>query len=239
MRDKILNCDMDQSAASKARLLEAETWVFDLDNTLYPASSDVFAQVDERMTRYISDFLDLTLEQAGELRQAYYLSHGTTMRGLMNHHPMEPGPFLEYVHDIDLGNVSPNPSLDRALSRLPGRKIIYTNGPADHAHRIMDRLSIGHHFEAVFDIISADYLPKLKPKAYENLVERFGLKPGKTVMVEDLARNLGPAAALGMITVWVRNAGDNPGDNQGPPPEVDVHHVVDDLVSWLSRLTAD
>ena len=228
---------MDQTAALKARLLEAETWVFDLDNTLYPATSDVFAQVDERMTRYISDFLDLTLDEAGELRQAYYLSHGTTMRGLMNHHGMEPGPFLNYVHDIDLSNVSPDASLDQALDRLPGRKIIYTNGPADHAERVMGRLSVAHHFDAIFDIIGADYLPKPELKAYQALVERFGLNPGKTVMVEDLARNLAPAAALGMTTVWVRNPGDNPVDGYETPPEAAIHHVVDDLVPWLDRLT--
>ena len=226
---------MRQNNAPKDRLLEAEAWVFDLDNTLYPASSNLFAQIDEKMTRFIADFLDLDRDEANRLRKNYFREHGTTMRGLMNHHAMEPGPFLEYVHDIDLGNVSPDPLLDRALSRLPGRKIIYTNGPADHANRIMDRLSIGHHFEAVFDIIGAGYVPKPDPKAYGDLVERFGLEPRKSVMVEDLARNLAPAAALGMITVWVRNHGDDP----EKPPEADIDHVVDDLVPWLGRLTAD
>lgn len=227
---------MDQTNSFKTALLGAECWVFDLDNTLYPASTDIFTQVDEKMTRFISEYLELDFEEAGKVRKDYYLEHGTTLAGLMDLHGMDPHDFLDFVHDIDLSSVAPNPGLDQSLSRLSGRKIIFTNGPTDHARRIMDRLAIGHHFEAVFDIVGADYVPKPRPEAYQTLVERHRLNPRKTVMVEDLVRNLAPAAAMGMTTVWVRP------DGKGSPEnalKADVDHVVDDLVSWLDGLTAE
>jgi putative hydrolase of the HAD superfamily len=227
---------MVQTGSLKTSLLQAECWVFDLDNTLYSASTNVFTQVDEKMTRFISDFLDLNLEEAAKLRKAYYLEHGTTLSGLMKLHGLDPDPFLDFVHDIDLSTVSPDPALDGALSRLPGRKIIFTNGPTDHAYRVMDRLSIQHHFEAVFDIAEADYVPKPRPEAYDALIHQYRLKPGESVMVEDLARNLAPATALGMITVWIRRPGNVDQDDTGDTP---VDHIIDDLVPWLVDLTAD
>ncbi len=225
---------MNRAATEKNRLLDAEAWVFDLDNTLYPAASNLFAQVDRRMTRFIADFLGLDWESAYRLQKTYFRRHGTTMRGLMNEHGMAPGPFLDYVHDIDLSPVAPDPALDAALARLKGRKIVFTNGPTDHAERVMDRLAVRRHFEAVFDIVAADYVPKPEPSVYAALVRRHRLDPATTVMVEDIARNLAPAAALGMTTVWVR-AGDAPGigDDGG-----DADHVVDDLTQWLGELTA-
>ena len=227
---------MDQTNSFKTALLGAECWVFDLDNTLYPASTDIFTQVDKKMTHFISEFLELDFEEAGKVRKDYYLEHGTTLAGLMDLHGMDPNDFLDFVHDIDLSSVAPNPGLDQSLSRLQGRKIIFTNGPTDHAVRIMDRLSIRHHFDAVFDIVGADYVPKPRPEAYQTLVERFRLNPRETVMVEDLVRNLAPAAAMGMTTVWVRP------DGKGSPEnalKADVDHVVDDLVNWLDELTAE
>ena len=227
---------MDQTNSFKTALLGAECWVFDLDNTLYPASTDIFTQVDEKMTRFISEYLELDFEEAGKVRQDYYLEHGSTLAGLMDLHGMDPDDFLDFVHDIDLGSVTPNPGLEQSLSRLQGRKIIFTNGPTDHAERIMDRLSIRHHFEAVFDIVGAGYVPKPRPEAYQTLVERHRLNPRKTVMVEDLVRNLAPAAAMGMTTVWVRPDGEGSPENA---LKADVDHVVDDLVTWLVELTAE
>ncbi|MBC8339696.1 MAG: pyrimidine 5'-nucleotidase [Rhodospirillales bacterium] len=226
---------MKQTQASQDRLKQAECWVFDLDNTLYPASCDLFAQVDRKMTAYIADYLDVGFEQAGEIRKTYYHDHGTTMSGMMTLHDMDPAEFLDVVHDIDLGVVDPDPELDQALSRLPGRKIIFTNGPTDHARRVLGRLSIDHHFEGIFDIIGADYIPKPKPGPYDVLVERYQLEPTQTVMVEDLVRNLKPAAALGMTTVWVRSES---ALNTEEPEDDSVHHIVDDLPRWLSALTA-
>jgi len=228
---------MDHGEAARNRLLDAEAWVFDLDNTLYPAASNLFQQVDRRITRFIADFLNLDSESAYRLQKSYFRRHGTTMRGLMDVHGIDPGPFLDFVHDIDLTPVAPDPTLDAALARLTGRKIVFTNGPTDHALRVMDRLAVRRHFEAVFDIVAADYVPKPEPKAYEALVRRYRLDPRATVMVEDLARNLAPAAAMGMTTVWVRA----PLPGGTPKAEGDdaaADHVIDDLAQWLGALTA-
>lgn len=227
---------MTRTQASQDRLIDAECWVFDLDNTLYPASCDLFAQVDRKMTAYIANFLDVDLEQAGEIRKTYYRDHGTTMSGMMALHDMDPAGFLDYVHDIDLGLVSPDPDLDQALCNLTGRKILFTNGPTNYAERVLDQLSIRHHFEDIFDIIGADYIPKPMPGSYDVLVDRYRLRPEETVMVEDLVRNLKPAAALGMTTVWVRSDAEL---NDEEPDHDDVHHVVDDLTQWLGALTQD
>jgi putative hydrolase of the HAD superfamily len=226
---------MTNPAEPPARLQQAEAWVFDLDNTLYPAACDLFAQVDQRIRDYIATFLGLPPDDAYRIQKQYFREHGTTMRGMMQHHGMDPGPFLEYVHDIDLTPIPPSPRLASALARLPGRKFVFTNGSANHANRVMDRLGVRHYFDAVFDIIDAGYLPKPEPAVYTTLVERHGLRPNKTVMVEDIVRNLIPAAALGMTTVWVRN--DSRWGLEGGD-ETCVHYVVDDLVEWLNALTA-
>ena len=227
---------MDQTSAPKNRLKEAECWVFDLDNTLYPSTSDLFPQVDKKMTRFIADFLDLDIQAAGELRRTYYLEYGTTLSGLMALHDMEPDVFLDFVHDIDLAAVTPDPRLNQALSRLPGRKVIFTNGPTNHAERILSRLSIGHHFEDIYDIVGADYIPKPKPEPYDALVRRCNITPSRSVMVEDLARNLAPAADLGMATVWVRP--ERLRDQDDPVPDY-IDHVADDLAQWLGALTVE
>ncbi len=225
---------MTKPADPTTRLLHAEAWVFDLDNTLYPATCDLFAQVDQRIRDYVATFLGLPADDAYRLQKQYFREHGTTMCGMMHHHGMDPGPFLEYVHDIDLTPVPPSPRLASALARLPGRKFVFTNGSAHHAERVMDRLGVRDHFEAVFDIVDAGYLPKPAPAVYAALVERHNLHPPKTVMVEDIVRNLTPAAVLGMTTVWVRN--DSRWGLEGGD-EARVHYVVDDLVDWLSALT--
>ncbi len=231
---------MTQSTASPAPppsrcpgfLKNAEAWVFDLDNTLYPASSNLFAQIDERMRSYIADFLELELSQAERLQKHYFRQYGTTLRGLMNRHGMEPRPFLDHVHAIDLTPVAPDPVLAAALARLRGRKLIFTNATADHAERVVARLGVGHHFDAVFDIAAAGYLPKPEPEVYKRLVKRHRLDPLRTVMIEDISRNLEPAAALGMTTVWVRSA--NPWAAEGAEGD-HIHHVTDDMVAWLEE----
>jgi len=226
---------MKRPETPQDQLIDAECWVFDLDNTLYPASCDLFAQVDRKMTAYIADYLDVDFGQAGKIRKNYYRDHGTTMSGMMAVHDMDPAGFLDYVHDIDLNSVPPDPDLNQALSNLLGRKIIFTNGPTEYAERVLDQLTIRHHFEGIFDIIGAGYIPKPMPGPYDVLVDRYRLRPEKTVMVEDLLRNLKPAAALGMTTVWVRSESELNGED---PDHDDIHHVVDDLTGWLCALTS-
>ena len=217
----------------KQELVDAECWIFDLDNTLYPASCNLFAQVDIKMTKYIAEFLEVSLKKAGEIRENYYRDYGTTMSGMMALHGMEPGEFLNFVHDIDLSALRPNHYLDTALHNLPGRKIVFTNGTAKHAGRVLKQLSIHHHFEEILDIISAKYIPKPFPEPYDLLVKKYKVTPSKAIMVEDLARNLMPAADLGMTTVWVKSAQQTNNDFKD---QNKIHHVVDDLTCWLSKL---
>lgn len=215
------------------RLRDSETWIFDLDNTLYSAKFQLFGQIDVRMRDYIAAFLDVSLEEAFRVQKLYFRQYGTSLRGLMHRHDMDPVPFLQHVHDIDLSVLPPSPALDSALGALPGRKVIYTNASTRHAERVMEQLGVGHHFDAVYDIVDADYEPKPEPRPYGDLVRRFGLDPRSAVMVEDIARNLVPAAALGMATVWVRN------DTEHGLAEIDrvaIDYAVDDLVDWLEQV---
>ena len=223
-------------------LTERGAWVFDLDNTLYPARCKLFTQVEVRIRDYVAGFLGIDPDAAYRLQKAYFREHGTTLRGMMHHHRMAPAPFLAYVHDIDLSPVPPDPALDRALGRLKGRKIVFTNGSAEHAQKVMERVGVARHFEAVFDIEAAGYVPKPEPRIYDELVRRHDLDASATVMVEDLARNLVPAAEMGMTTVWVRGAEEISGLGL-PNPDSEtlaaIDHVVDDLAHWLTELTAE
>ena len=217
---------------------QVETWVFDLDNTLYPARCNLFAQVDRRMTAFVSHYLGVDAVAAKQHQKQLFREYGSTMRGMMLMHDMQPGPFLHYVHNIDLSLVPSGEALDAALGKLPGRKLVFTNGSVRHAERILDRLGIADHFSAIFDIVDAGYLPKPDPEPYRQLVARHGFDPKRSVMVEDIARNLVPARAMGMTTVWV------PGHDDWSAFCVDqafldahVHHVADDLTAFLEKLT--
>ncbi|MBI4184622.1 MAG: pyrimidine 5'-nucleotidase [Proteobacteria bacterium] len=207
-----------------------EAWIFDLDDTLYPASSNLFAQVAERMTDYVCGFLGLDRANAEDLRRRYFREFGTTLKGLMTRHRIDPLAFLDYVHDIDLGVIEPSPRLAAALAGLAGRKIVFTNGSIRHAERVLARLGVSGQFDAIFDIVAAGFAPKPEPAAYRVLIDRHRIEPGAAVMIEDRAVNLGPAAALGMTTVWLRT-GRNLGD-PGTAPE-NIHFTTDDLLGWL------
>ncbi len=215
---------------------EVETWIFDLDNTLYPASCNLFAQVDARMSAFIQDLLSLGPGEARRIQKGYFREHGTTLRGLMDHHQVEPEAFLAYVHDIDFSVVPAAPGLEAALARLAGRKLVFTNATVPYAEQVLARLGIARHIEAIFDIVAADYRPKPEPESYHRLIAEHGIDPRRAVLVEDIARNLAPAAALGMTTVWVPNATDWSRDGA---EDGHVHHVVEDLAAWLMDLLGD
>src|SRR5215472_14346029 len=193
------------TAAPGRPLGEIETWIFDLDNTLYPTSCRLFDQIHARMTRFIAERFDLSPEMALARQKVYFREHGTTLRGLMVVDRIDPNEFLAFVHDIDLTCVPPDPILVAALAALPGRKIVHTNGSQRHAERLLDHLGITGSFCGIVDIAAARYEPKPAPAGYHELLRRYAVAPGTAVMVEDMARNLVPAAALGMTTVWVRN----------------------------------
>lgn len=210
-----------------------ETWVFDLDNTIYPARFNLFDQVDVRIGAFIANLLDLEVVAARCIQKQYFRDHGTTLSGLMRNHDVDPHEFLGFVHDIDVACIPPDPLLGQNLERLPGRKVIFTNGSTGHAENVLDRLGITQHFEGIFDIVAADFIPKPEAAPYRDLIERFRIEPNKAVMVEDLARNLAPAAALGMTTVWVRT--DNAWAAEGSADDY-VHHVIDDVADWITGL---
>jgi putative hydrolase of the HAD superfamily len=215
-----------------------ETWIFDLDNTLYPASCDLFAQIDARMTEFVSRYFACGNDEARSIQKAYYRDHGTTLTGMMKMHGMEPGPYLEFVHDIDLSVVPHDPALDEGLARLPGRKLIFTNGSVAHAERVMNRLGITAHFSEVIDIAATSYVPKPDRRAFETLTKRCAIETEGAAMFEDIARNLVIPAELGMTTVWVRN--DSAWSKQGPewpqPSQEHIHHEAQDLGSFLLGL---
>jgi putative hydrolase of the HAD superfamily len=230
------NSDSPKSGTDDAAfpdLRAAETWVFDLDNTLYPASCRLFDQVEKNMTQFIQNLLDCDRDEAYAVQKTYFREHGTTMSGLMQHNGVTPEEFLDFVHDIDLSGVPVDPDLDAALGQLPGRKIIFTNGSTDHADNITGHLGIRHHFEGVFDIVAANFVPKPARTVYDQLFALYDINPATAVMVEDMAINLRPAADLGMTTVWVRTDSDwGTRDSDGDH----IHHVVDDLSDWLSKV---
>jgi putative hydrolase of the HAD superfamily len=207
-----------------------DTWIFDLDNTLYPASCRLFDQVEKLIGAYVARHLKLDAEEAYRLQKLYFREYGTTLNGLMKLHGIDPHHFLDFVHEIDLSPVLPSPSLAAALARLPGRKLIYTNGSVAHAERVMDRLGVRGHFSDIFDIVAGNFEPKPKAASYSALIERHRIEPTRSILFEDLPQNLEPAAALGMITVLVRT--DSPwaqAGSDGPH----IHHVTEDLAGWL------
>jgi putative hydrolase of the HAD superfamily len=222
----------DDPATFRA-LRDAESWVFDLDNTLYPSACRLFAEVGDRIRQYVATALDLSHDEAHNLQKQYLVEYGTTLYGMMSVHGTDPRDYLDYVHDINLAPVQPAPDLNAALGRLTGRKLIFTNADTSHAERVLDRLGITHHFEAIFDVVAGGYVPKPAPAVYDAMVQRFDVTPSRSVMVEDMARNLVPAAALGMTTVWVRTDLDWHGDGDTGDH---VHHVTDNLTGWLCNV---
>jgi len=221
--------------SERCPLGDVETWIFDLDNTLYPASCRLFDQVQLRMTEFICERLSLSPEGAAELRRTYFREHGTTLRGLMTNDKIDPHEFLAFVHDIDLACVPPDLALAAALRHLGGRKIVHTNGSVRHAERLLDHLGLSDSFSGIVDIVAADFDPKPALPGYHLLLRRHAVAAPTALMIEDIARNLAPAAALGMTTAWVRNgldwaAADADSDY--------IHHVVDDLAGFLAAAAA-
>ena len=213
---------------------DVDTWIFDLDNTLYPASSNLFARVSKRMTYFIQKEFQLDEEPARDLQSKMFRKYGTTMRGLMTEYDMDAEEFLHFVHDIDVSDMNKDLELAELLSKLPGRRLIYTNGSVPHAKRITGQLGIEHLFEDIFDIVASRFVPKPAPEPYDEMINRFNVDPKRSLMVEDMAKNLRPAADLGMITVWLRHSKDwSSEDSVGGH----IHHEIDDLKLWLKSIT--
>jgi putative hydrolase of the HAD superfamily len=223
--------------SNKAPGHDPDVWLFDLDNTLYPARCNLFAQIDVRIGRYIADLLKVDAEEARRVQKQYWREHGTSMRGMMTLHGVDPTHFLDYVHDIDYSPVEANPALEASLKALPGRKIIFTAGDVPHAERVMERLGVAHHFEAIFDIVAGEYWPKPHKQIYEKLVVKHGVDPTRACMADDIAVNLKPAGDMGMRTVWIRT--DESVKRAADLDLSHIHHQTDDLASWLADWIAE
>ncbi|MDE0877976.1 MAG: pyrimidine 5'-nucleotidase [Sphingomonas bacterium] len=218
-----------------ARLAPIDCWIFDLDNTLYPASANLFARIDTRMTAYVARTLDIDAEQAFRVQKDYFHRHGTTLAGLMADHDVDPHDFLADVHDIEMDVIEHDAPLVGAIARLPGRKLVFTNGDKPYALKVLDRLGLGESFEAVHDIIAMGLVPKPDPSAYAGLCAAYDIDPTRALFAEDMARNLQPAKAIGMTTLWVDN-----GSEQGPEDARDhIDFTVHDLASWLTDIMED
>ena len=180
-----------------------DTWVFDLDNTLYSAESGIFQQVHELMGKFVSNKLKIDLDSAKKLQSKYFIKHGTTLKGLMDNHGVEPDEFLDYVHKLDYSIIHPNNDLNKEISKLQGRKIIYTNANRQHVNEILLRLDLTNMFDEIFDIKMANYIPKPEINAYKDFIKRFNINPKTTIMFDDIAKNLVPAKKVGFTSVWI------------------------------------
>jgi len=212
---------------------DIDTWVFDLDNTLYPSSCNLFAQVDAKMTDYVSVLLDIPHEVARNIQKKFYHEYGTTLKGLMDCYQINPDEFLNHVHDIDYSWLEPNPHLAGTIEKLEGRKIIFTNGSRRHAENALERLGLSHNFEDIFDIKDTDYTPKPKREPYEKFLQMFSIEPRHAAMFEDLDRNLEVPFSLGMRTVLIV-----PEEGTAPQKSEHIDFITNDLQAFLEKVSA-
>ena len=217
-------------------LAHIDCWIFDLDNSLYPPSADLFALIDVRMRAFIENLLECDPDEAHRIQKGHFHAYGTTLAGLMAEQGVDPHDFLAFVHDIDLARISADQTVIDALGRLPGRRFVFTNGDAAYAGRVLEKLGLAALFEDIYDIHAMDYVPKPDPRPYAEMCERFQIEPSRALFVEDMARNLEPAKALGMTTVWIDN-GSERGNFAADPAFIDYH--IDDIGAWLTEILKD
>ena len=208
------------------------TWVFDLDNTLYPPSANIFPRIDERMGQYIGTLLGVDPAEAKRIQKRYFLDHGTTLSGLMARHQTDPHHFLDYVHDIDMTSIEPDERLGSLIAALPGRKLVYTNSDAPYARKILARLGLDQTFERIYDIHDQIYTPKPAAGSMAKFISDCTIHPPHAAFFDDLARNLKAAKAQGMSTIWINNDSET-GSLGADPDDIDfeTHHLAD----WLEQ----
>ena len=218
------------------RFAHIRDWIFDLDNCLYPANSRLFELIDQRMTGYIERLLGVDPVEARRVQKMHFHGSGTTLAGLMKHHDVDPHEFMGDVHDIPLDRLGRDDRLIGALTRLPGRKFVHTNGNADYAWKVLEHLGLAAEIDHLHDIFAADLTPKPEVHGYKKLLDQFEIDPTRAVMVEDMVRNLAPAKQLGMTTVWVDN-GSERGNHGYEETVVDVR--VADVGEGLESIMAE
>ena len=218
------------------RFAHIRDWIFDLDNCLYPASTGLFALIDERMGAYIERLLGCDAVEAKRVQKAHFHDHGTTLAGLMKEHDVDPHDFLDDVHAISLDRVQCDEKLGQLLPRLPGRRFVFTNGDAPYARRVLEKIGVHDHFDDLHDIHASDLRPKPDPHGYGLLCDRFGIDPRRALLVDDMVQNLAPAKALGMTTIWVDNGSER--GNHGYD-ETAIDHRIDDVSAWLEDILGE
>jgi len=186
-------------------LVSIKFWLFDLDNTLYSGNTKVFDQVDKKMSQYISEKLNVSLEKAKKMQKNYFHEYNTTLNGMIKNHKIDADEFLDFVHDIDVDFLKKDIELGQELKKLDGKKIIFTNGPKKHAINITQRIGVDQYFDDIFDIVDSDFVPKPAVEPYKKLIKKHKIDPKLCVFIEDIARNLKPAYEMGMKTIWIEN----------------------------------
>jgi putative hydrolase of the HAD superfamily len=227
--------------SAKRGFTHVDTWVFDLDNTLYPFGSPLWPQIDERISLYLVELFGLDGLSSRALQKYYYQRYGTTLKGLMDEHDVDAAHFLAFAHDIDRSSLLPHPELGAEIARLPGRKLIMTNGSVGHAEATAQKLGILEHFEGIFDIVAAGFVPKPDRRAYDAFYDKHGIDPARSAMFEDLSKNLVVPHSLGMTTVLIVPGPDGIDGREDwerdQPREHYIDHVTDDIAGFLSRIT--
>ena len=208
-------------------------WLFDLDNTLYSGDTKVFDQVDKKMSKFISEKLKVSEEEAKKIQKNYFHEYNTTLNGMIKNHDIDANEFLEFVHDVDLNFLKKNELLENQINRLNGKKIIFTNGSRAHAANVTKRIGIDKLFDGVFDIVDSDFYPKPSIEPYKKIIEYYNIEPEYCIFFEDIARNLKPAYELGMKTVWIENNEPWAAEYSG---EAFINYKTNNLANFLKEI---
>jgi putative hydrolase of the HAD superfamily len=226
------------SSPESRRFSHVDTWIFDLDNTLYPHTSRVWPQIDERITLYIANLFGIDGLSARSLQKYFYHKYGTTLRALIDEYDIDPYDFLDFAHDIDHADIELNASLGESIEKLPGRKLILTNGSRKHAENVARKIGILDHFEDVFDIAAANFVPKPDRRAYEIFLEKHAVEPAQAAMFEDIAKNLVVPHELGMTTTLIVPKTVDPFREEFEQEAVKtphIDHITNDLAEFLQH----
>ena len=214
-------------------LKEIKYWIFDLDNTLYSGDTKVFDQVDKKMSKFISDKLNVSIDEAKKIQKNYFHEYNTTLNGMIKNHEIDADEFLEFVHDVNLDFLKANKPLEQEIANLKGKKFIFTNGSKAHAANVTKRIGIEKLFDGVFDIVESDFIPKPSIEPYKKIIEKYKIEPQYSIFIEDIARNLKPAHELGMKTVWIKN--DEPWAAKFSDSDF-INYKTNDLAKFLKEI---
>jgi putative hydrolase of the HAD superfamily len=214
-------------------LINIKYWIFDLDNTLYSGKTKVFDQVDKKMSKFICDKLNVSIEEAKKIQKNYFHEYNTTLNGMIKNHEIDANEFLEFVHDVNLDFLKADKPLKKEITNLNGKKFIFTNGSKAHAKNVTKRIGIEKLFDGVFDIVESEFIPKPSIEPYKKIIEKYKIEPQYSIFIEDIARNLKPAHELGMKTLWIKN--DEPWAAEFSDSDF-INYKTDNLAKFLKDI---